>query len=56
MTFYCAPTEFLLAILCAVTTLSSRFHGAQIDAVRFYGVRTALTARVEDVVTSQRTP
>ena len=28
MAFYRVPTEFLLAILCALTTLSLRFHGA----------------------------
>ena len=26
--FYCIPTEFLFAILCAVTTLSLRIYGA----------------------------
>ena len=28
MAFYRVPMEFLLAILCALTTLSLRFHGA----------------------------
>ena len=28
--FYRAPTEFLLAILCTLTTLSLHFHGAHI--------------------------
>ena len=28
--FYRVPTEFLLAIQCALTTLSLRFHGAHI--------------------------
>ena len=29
MAFYCVPTEFSLAILCALTALSLRFHGAR---------------------------
>ena len=45
--FYRVPTEFLLAILCALTTLSLRFHGAftalTLHALRFHGVRTALS-------------
>ena len=28
--FYRIPTEFLLTILCALTTLSLRFHGVHI--------------------------
>ena len=28
--FYRVPAEFVLAILCALTTLSLRFHGAHI--------------------------
>ena len=28
MAFYHVPREFLFAILCALTTLSMRFHGA----------------------------
>ena len=28
MGFYCVPTEFLLAILCALAALSLHFHGA----------------------------
>ena len=38
MAFYRVPTKFLLAILCALTTLSLRFHGAHI-------VCTALSRR-----------
>ena len=30
MALYLFPTEFLLAFLCALTTLSLRFHGANI--------------------------
>ena len=30
MAFYRVPTEFLLAVLCALTMLSLRFHGAHI--------------------------
>ena len=47
--FYCVPTEFLLAILCALTTLSLRFHGAHI-------VCTALSRRLHcaDGVTSKK--
>ena len=50
--FYRVPTEFLLAILCTLTTLSLRFHGAHIACTAlslhshcaFHGVCTALTA------------
>ena len=52
MASYRVPTEFLLAILCALTTRSLRFHGAHIActvpatafALCFHGVCTALTA------------
>ena len=47
--FYRVPTEFFLAILCALTTLSPRFHGAHClhctvtaFVLRFHGVCTAL--------------
>ena len=59
--FYRIPTEFLLAILCALTILSLSFHGAHHSckctftafALRFRGVCTALTL-VDGKVTSQK--
>ena len=39
VTFYCVPTEFLLAILCALTART-------LCALRFHGVRTALSQRL----------
>ena len=45
MAFHCVPTEFLVAILCALKVLSLRVHGATVSAPRFHGVATALTAR-----------
>ena len=50
--FFLIPTEFLSAILCALTILSLSFHGAHhackctfpAFALRFHGVCTALTA------------
>ena len=46
--FHRVPTEFLLAILCALTTLSRRSHcmhcAVTAFALRFHGICTALTA------------
>ena len=46
--FYRVPTEFLLAILCTLMTLSQRSHcvhcAVTAFALRFHGVCTALTA------------
>ena len=41
MAFHCVPTEFLVAILCALMVLS---HAFTAPATRFHGVATALTA------------
>ena len=40
VTFYRVPTEFLLAILCALTART-------LCALRFHGVRTALLRRLQ---------
>ena len=49
--FYRVPTEFLLAILCALTTLSLRFHAAlTLRALRCHGVRTAISRRLHCAV------
>jgi hypothetical protein len=52
MTFYRVPTEFLLAIACALTALplrALRFHGAltalPLRALRFHGALTVLLLR-----------
>ena len=48
LVFYRVPTEFLLAILCALTTLSRCSHcvhcGVTAFALRFHGICTALMA------------
>ena len=52
MVFNRIPTEFLLGILCALTTLLLHFHDA-------HNVGTVLSQRLhcfEDTVTSQRMP
>ena len=45
MTFYRVPTEFLLAILCALTAHT-------LCALHFHGVRTALSRRLHCALTA----
>ena len=45
MTFYRVPTEFLLAILCALTERT-------LFALRFHGVCTALSLRLHCAFTA----
>ena len=56
MAFYRVPTEFLLVILCALTTLSLHFHGTHIACTGCYGIRTSLSRRLHcaDGVTSKK--
>ena len=44
MAFHCVPTEFLVAILWALTVLSLRAKALTASAPRFHGVATAMTA------------
>ena len=44
MAFFYIPTDFLVAILCALRVLSLRVHGAHSVCARFHSVATVLTA------------